>query len=121
MADYSDLIGAAGLGAVDHYANQKPPVVKALGSNAMAVDLATLGASVFFPHVVPMKYRNYLQGASAGASYATARRLLTHFTGVTTAMDTSTDSGFEPVDEFVPEAKPEPQMAFASMDEGDNW
>ena len=67
MADYSDLIGAAALGAADHYANQKAPVIKALGSNAMALDLAVLGASVFYPRAFG-KFANHGQGAAGGAA-----------------------------------------------------
>lgn len=121
MADYSDLFGGAGLGVADHYVNQRAPMIKALGSNAQALDLAVLAGSVFFPQKFG-RYGSYVQGAAAGASYATARRLMTHFTGTSTALDTS--SGFERVapNDTPPAAHDEPAFALAATeDDGDNW
>lgn len=102
--DYSDLFGAAALGAVDHYVNQKAPVVKSLGSNAMLADLAVLGASVFYPRVFG-RYSMYGQGAAAGASYAITRRLITHVTGQSTTLDTARH-----MERVAEDATPQPEM-----------
>lgn len=112
MGDYSDLLGAAGLGVADHEANKRAPVVKALGTNAQALDLGVMAMGVFFPRVAG-RHQAALQGATSAAAYATTRRLMTHFTGQATALDTS--SHFERVDEDEALFEPESTLVAASF------